>query len=67
VLRCLAPAGGLAGTNSSGRMAEEEKVMLRFGRALACFLSVLFVCGLVPLVAQSVNSQKQVERDAIFG
>ena len=39
--------------------------MLRFGRALVCFLTVLFVCGLItPVAAQSVNSQKQVERDA---
>ena len=39
--------------------------MLQFGRAVVCFHTVLFVCGLVPLVAaQSVNSQKQVERDS---
>ena len=44
---------------------EEGKVMLQVARVVVWFLTVLFVCGLVPPVAaQSVNSQKQVERDA---
>src|SRR5271166_1220378 len=39
--------------------------MLQVVRVVVWFLTVLFVCGLItPVAAQSVNSQKQVERDS---
>jgi hypothetical protein len=39
--------------------------MLRVARVFACFLTVLFVCGLMsPMAAQSVNSSKQVASDS---